>query len=117
MKIVEYFIDIATTKKHNGYFCNVGEALTIVILGSFCGLKNIDQIHQWAVSERVRVFLSRYFGIDHVPSYYWLLCLLKMIDPESFNRCFVNWVQSFLTEGTQGLTLSFDGETIRSTEK
>ena len=67
MKIVEYFIDIETTKEHNGYFCTVGEALTIVILGSFCGLKNINQIHQWAVSERVRVFLSSYFGIDHVP--------------------------------------------------
>ena len=35
IKIREYFTDIETTKEHNGYFCSVGEALTIVILGSF----------------------------------------------------------------------------------
>lgn len=116
-KIAEYFTDVETTKEHNGYFCSVGEALTIVILGSFCGLRNVNQIHQWASSARVSEFLSRNFGIDTIPCYYWLLCLLKMIVPKSLNQCFINWVQSFLPEGTKGLTLSFDGKTIRSTGK
>lgn len=116
-KITEYFTDVETTKAHNGYFCSVGEVLTIVILGSFCGLRNVNQIHQWASSARVSEFLSRNFGIDAIPCYYWLLCLLKMIVPKSLNQCFINWVQSFLPEGTKGLTLSFDGKTIRSTGK
>lgn len=115
--ITEYFADVETAKEHNGYFCSVGEALTIVILGSFCGLRNVSQIHQWASNARVREFLLRSFGIDTIPCYYWLLCLLKMIVPESLNRCFISWVQSFLPEGTAGLTLSFDGKTIRSTGK
>ena len=31
IKITEYFADIETTEEHNGYFCSVGEALTLVI--------------------------------------------------------------------------------------
>ena len=45
-KLVEYFEDVETTGEHSGYFYSVGEALTIVILGSICGLKNVCQIHQ-----------------------------------------------------------------------
>ena len=118
IKITEYFVDVETTEEHNGYFCNVGEALTLVILGSLCGLRNPSQIHQWASNQRVKVFLLEYFNIKNIPCYYWLLCLLKLIVPESFNRCFIRWVQSFLPEDkTENLTLSFDGKTIRSTGK
>jgi len=44
MDIIEIFIEIETTKEHKGYFYNVEETLTIVMLGSLCGLKNISQI-------------------------------------------------------------------------
>ncbi len=69
-RIKEYFAELKTTKEHNGYFCSVMEALTIVILGSICGLRNINQIHQWASSQRVRDFLSEHFDIKKVPCYY-----------------------------------------------
>jgi len=115
--IREYFAEVETTKEHNGYFCSVGEALTIVIMGSFCGLRNVNQIHQWASNERVSEFLMERFGIRRIPCYYWLLCLLKIIKPKSLNQCFMKWTQTFLPEGTKGYTLSFDGKTIRSTGK
>ena len=110
-------MSVETTQEHNGYFCSVLEALSIVIMGSFCGLGNVNQIHQWAGNARVSEFLSEHFGIRKIPCYYWLLCLLKLIEPNSLNRCFTNWVQSFLPDGVKGLTLSFDGKTICSTEK
>ena len=115
--IPEYFAEIETTREHNGYFCSVLEALTIVILGSFCGLRNTNQIHQWAENSRVSAFLEKHFNIADIPCYYWMLCLLKLIDPKSLNRCFTKWVQSFLPNGVKGQTLSFDGKTIRSTGK
>lgn len=65
--ITQYFEDVETTKEYNGYFCSVSEAITIVILGSICGLKNISQIHQWAASDRVKGFLEEKFGIENVP--------------------------------------------------
>ena len=116
-EIKEYFIDVETTEEYKGYFCSVGEALTIVILGTLCGLRNGSQIHQWASNDRIKEFLHKHFGIEKIPCYYWMLCLLKLIDPKSLNKCFMNWVRSLLPDEIKHLTLSFDGKTIRSTGK
>jgi predicted transposase YbfD/YdcC len=116
-KIKEYFKDVEMTEEHNGYWYSVGEALTIVILGSLCGLKNVSQIHQWAINSRVSEFLSEKIGIEKIPCYYWMLCLLKLVKPESLNKCFSHWVESLLPDGVKKLTVSFDGKTVRSTGK
>ncbi len=113
--ITEYFEEIELRKEYDGYFCTVPEAITIAILGSICGLKNVSQIHQWAANDRVSEFLKEEFGINHVPCYYWLLCLLKLIKPESLNRCFANWVYTFMPENAKDMTISLDGKTICST--
>lgn len=115
--ITEYFMDVETTKEYNGYFCSVAEAITIVILGSISGLKNVSQLHQWATDDRVSGFLKEKFRIENVPCYYWLLCLLKLVEPASLNHCFHEWVRSMLPESMEGMTVSLDGKTIRSTEK
>lgn len=117
IRIREYFTDVETTQEHHGYFCTVGEALTIMILGSICGLRNVSQVHQWASHQKMVAFLREHFCIENIPCYYWFLCLLKLIKPESFNRCFIKWAQTFLPDKSNGLTISFDGKTIRSTGK
>jgi predicted transposase YbfD/YdcC len=63
------------------------------------------------------IFLCEHFGITDIPCYYWFLCLLKMVKPASLTECFTRWVQSMVVDGVGGLTLSFDGKTIRSTAK
>jgi hypothetical protein len=63
----------------------------------------------------VSEFLSKHFQIDTIPCYYWLLCLLKLIKPEPLNLRFIHWAQSLRPGGAEGLTISFDGKTIRST--
>lgn len=115
--IAQYFEDVETTKEYDGYFYKVTDAITIILLGSICGLKNISQIHQWASSDRVKGFLKEKFQIEAVPCYHWLLCLMKLVKPESFNRCFTEWVSSMLPENRENLTLSLDGKTICSTGK
>lgn len=115
--ITEYFEEVELTEEYDGYFCSVADVITIAILGSICGLKNVNQIHQWAASDRVSEFLNEKFGINHVPCYYWILCLLDLIKPESLNRCFANWVYSFMPEKSKDMTISLDGKTICSTIK
>ena len=44
--ITEYFEEVDTIEEYNGYFCRIPEVITIVILGSMCGLKNVRQIYQ-----------------------------------------------------------------------
>ncbi len=68
--ITEYFEEVETEEKYNGYFCRIPEMITIVILRSMCGLRNVSQIRQWAASERVSGFLKEKFTIEHVSCYY-----------------------------------------------
>lgn len=116
-KLVEYFEDVETIEEYNGYFCSIPKAISIVVLGSICGLRNTSQIHQWAESDKVAGFLKEKFGIEHIPCYYWLLSLLKLVKPESLNKCLMKWAESMLPENRKGLTISLDGKTIRSTGK
>ena len=116
-RFVEYFEEVEITREYKGYFCSIAEAISIVVLGSLCGLRSVNQIHQWAESEKCSDYLKEKFGITHIPCYYWLLSLLKMVKPESLNKCLVKWAVSFLPEEREGLTIALDGKTIRSTGK
>ncbi len=115
--LVEYFEEVETEREYSGYFCSIAEAISIVVLGSLCGLKSVSQIHQWADSDKVREFLKEKFAIEHVPCYFWLLSLLKLAKPESLNKCLMNWAASVLPKDRSSLTVSLDGKTVRSTAK
>jgi hypothetical protein len=115
--IIEFFSEIETTREYDGYICSVSDAIIIVMLGCICGLRNISQIHQWASNERVEKFLKENFKIKKVPCYYWLLCLIKLVKPESLNKRFVEWINSLLLKKEDALTIAVDGKTIRSTAK
>ena len=60
-ELIEILDDIETTEEYNGYICSVRDAIIIVILGSICGLKNVKQIHQWALNEKISEFLKEKF--------------------------------------------------------
>ncbi len=115
-RMIEYFKELETEEKYEGYYYSVSEAIILVILGSICGLRNVKQIWQWATQDKIKGFLKEKFQINRIPCYYWLLCILKMIKPESMNRCFNAWVMSLLPE-KKAYTVSLDGKTICSTKK
>ena len=114
-QINEFFEEVETEEIHVGYSYSVGDALTIVVAGTFCGLKNTRQIHMWASHKRVKSFLAKQFGIGKIPCYGWLLSLLKLVKPESLGECFGRWARSLLPEQTPGATISVDGKSIAST--
>lgn len=71
--ITEYFEEVEITKEYDGYYYSVyyysvAEAITIVILKSICGLKNVSQIHQWAENDRIQEFLKERFQIERFPA-------------------------------------------------
>ena len=116
-RLVGFMEEVETIQEYNGYFCSIAEAVSIVVLGSLCGLKNVSQIHQWAASENTSRFLKENYGIHHIPCYYWLLSLLKLVKPESLNQCLMKWAEQFLPKERSGMTITLDGKTIRSTSK
>ena len=116
-RISDYFEEVELTEGYEPYFCSVEDAITIVIVGTFCGLRNLKQIHGWANHEKIRVILHERFGVLHIPCYYWLTCLLKILEPKSMSACFTRWVTSLLPSDMAGRTVSFDGKTVCSTSR
>jgi predicted transposase YbfD/YdcC len=116
-KFKEAFSGVKTLREYDGYWCKISDIILIATLGMFCGYKNPLQIHRWAGHERISEFLRRNFGICRVPCYDWFLELLGIIDPKSLNEHFERWVRSMIVESLSGLTVSFDGKTVRSTAK
>lgn len=90
-------------------------SLGIVVLGSLCGFRNVSQIHHWAENARVKEFLKEKLQIEHIPCYFGLLTLLKMVKSDTLNQCMMKWASQFLPENRSGTTISLDGKTIRST--
>jgi predicted transposase YbfD/YdcC len=117
IKIIENFENVKCKQEHNGYKCNVGRTLLIVILGSVCGLRNVSLIHEWATNPTVKAFLWEHFDVYSIPCQSWFRKLLKIVVPESLNECFINWVKTLLPKSMDDLTLSVDGKAIRSTFK
>ena len=113
--LIDFFEEVETTEEYNGYFCSIAEAVGIVVLGSLCGFRNVSQIHHWAENARVKEFLKEKFQIAHIPCYFWLLTLLKMVKPDTLNECMMKWASQFMPENRNGTTISLDGKTIRST--
>ena len=85
--LVDFFEDVETTEKYDGYFCSIAEVIGTVVLGSLCGFKNVSQIHHWAENAHTKEFLKEKFQIEHIPCYYWMLVLLKMIKTDTLNQC------------------------------
>jgi predicted transposase YbfD/YdcC len=110
------FGEVETEAAYNGYFYSVSDAIGIAVLGSFCGLKDMKQIIQWAKDERISTFLSEEFSICKVPCYSWFTQILGNIKPESFTEKFTLWILS-LIGNTAVKTLSLDGKTVKSTGK
>jgi len=115
LQIGEYFAEVELTEDYEPYFCSVEDAITIVIVGSFCGFRNLKQIHEWSSHKKISSILHRKFAVGYIPSYYWLTRLLKILEPASMNECFTRWVASLLPEKKSGYTISFDGKTVCST--
>ena len=113
--LVDFFEDVETTEKYDGYFCSIAEVIGTVVLGSLCGFKNVSQIHHWAENAHTREFLKEKFQIEHIPCYYWMLVLLKMVKTDTLNQCLTRWAAQFLPEDRSSTTVSLDGKTIRST--
>jgi predicted transposase YbfD/YdcC len=113
----EYFDGIETARDYYGYFYNLTETIMITVLGTFCGLKSLKQIQKWAEDERVRVFLEEECAITEIPCYSWFTQILGIIEPQSFNECFIKWSLSLVGGQTKNNTISFDGKTVRSTGK
>jgi predicted transposase YbfD/YdcC len=115
-ELQELLRGVKILRPHEGYFYSMQDALLIALCGSFCGLRDLKRIHQWAESPVSAVFLRDKFNILRIPSYSWLTQIFSLIDPKSLNETFTKWASNSLSD-LSGKTLAVDGKTVRSTGK
>ena len=109
--LVEYFqaLDdprIDRTKRHH-----LLDIVSIAICGTICGADNWVDIELFGncKEEWFRTFLELPNGI---PSHDTFGDVFARLDPEQFQRCFIEWVPA-VAQLTQGEVVAIDGKTVR----
>ena len=112
--------------EHDGYWYKVSHVLTILVMGTLCGIKNASDIHKWAESKPTRQFLQEQFGIDKIMSRAQFYNILAVVKADKFKQCFIRWMKKVLDSvspssesgsAVEGKTVAIDGKTINSTSK
>lgn len=110
-------LEVEKNSKHNGYFYKISHVLMITVLGLCCGLQNIEDIYEWTKVTRVKEFFRKRFGMEKMPSRAHFYNLLSYVNHDVFNVAFAKWIQKIFFGDFKGLTITFDGKSIRSTTK
>jgi predicted transposase YbfD/YdcC len=107
---LRFFLDLKDPRRHNvrHVFTDI---LTIAILAVLCKSDDWTEVVEWAKANLawLRTFLSLPKGL---PSADTFRRLFSRIDPEAFERCFVNWTAA-LAQVCQGRLIAVDGKALR----
>ena len=116
-RLREKMTEVEKECERKGYYFKISDALTIMICGMLCGLKNISDIYERAKSEPARQFLFDEFKIHKLPSRAQFYNLIGYVNPKKFNIIFIEWVEEILKNDNKDRTIAIDGKTICSTNQ
>lgn len=114
MNIIEKIAEYENTVEKRGYYYKVSDMLKILILGLFCSLTTLYDIHVWANSPAAKSMLLEHFGIAKLPCYSHFTNLIALIDHQKLNDIFMDIFGSMVHNLTSK-TIAIDGKTICST--
>lgn len=106
-----YFASLRDKRMERCRKHSLHDILVIAICGFICGVDNwVDmEIFGWEKLEWFRTFLELPNGI---PSHDTFGRVFAMVEPESFARCFTQWVQT-VGDVTEGKVVAIDGKAVR----
>lgn len=112
--LLRFFRSIQDPRAANARHCFC-DVLTISILAVLCGCEGWIAVETWGRGnlEWLQTFLDLPHGI---PSHDTFDRLFAMIDPLSFEECFMKWTAT-LIENCDGLFVAVDGKTLRRSFK
>lgn len=85
--------------------------LVIAIMAIICGAPDWQSVSQWAKAKLK--WLLTFLDLPHgVPSHDTFCRLFAMIDPDAFEKCFLQWTADLMTT-TGGKLIAIDGKTLR----
>jgi predicted transposase YbfD/YdcC len=111
ISIGEHFADIVDPRVNRTKRHLLLDIIVIAICGVICGADGWVAVETFGKAKEawLRTFLELPHGI---PSHDTFGRVFARLDPEAFQRSFINWVQA-LSELTEGQVIAVDGKTLR----
>ncbi len=106
----EHFSDISDPRDNRGKLHDFFDILVIAILSIICGADEFTDMEEFGKSKRP--FLSTFLKLKNgIPSHDTFGRLFALLPPDSFRKCFVNWVNSLCN--LNGDIVNIDGKALR----
>lgn len=109
--VMKHFGDLPDPRVERTKLHSLLDIMTIAILAVLCGAEGWEDMEEFGESKQewLRSFLPLENGIPCADTF---RRVFAAINPESFERCFMNWVRS-LSESLEGKVVAIDGKTLR----
>jgi len=109
--------EVEEASDFKGYWFRISDVLSIIVCGMLCGLENMSEIYDWAMSKPVRAFLAEQISIAEIPCKAQFYNILGRVNAEQFGKSFIKWMQYVFRGGVAGKTVAIDGKTVCLTDK
>lgn len=109
--VLRYFSTMDDPRTNRGRRHDLMDMIVIALCAVICGADGWSQVEQFGQCKLkwFRTFLRLPHGI---PSHDTFGRVFAQLDPEPFEQCFLNWIQS-LADTTQGRLVAIDGKALR----
>lgn len=114
VSILDFFTDLPDPRSHINRKHRLGDLIVISVLAVIAGADGPKAIGIWADAHED--WLRRYLELPHgVPSHDTIGRLLATLEPDAFQRCFANWIESLRAAGgdERSEIVAIDGKALR----
>jgi predicted transposase YbfD/YdcC len=108
--ILRFFADLPDPRAHNVRHRLI-DLLVIALCATLCGAEGWDDFQDFARAKAK--WFARFLDLKHgVPSADTFRRVFSRLDPDAFERCFLNWMQA-VAALSEGKLVAIDGKAIR----
>lgn len=113
--IYKFFEEVPDYRKEDKIYYKLSDMITLTVTGVISGAETWKEIVFFG--EAKLDWLKNYGEFKNgIPPHQTLGRIMGMMDPEAFQSCFIQWMQTF-EAGTNGKVVAMDGKTLRHSYK
>lgn len=93
------------------------DVLFVIISGFMCGYDKLSDIQLWATGKMNIEWFKKYVELlNGIPSLSTMRIVLRMINAEEFENCFISWIKSSINLPPKD-TIAVDGKTMKGSKQ
>lgn len=105
-----HFGDLKDPRDNRGLRHNLHDIIIIALLSIICGADDFTDMEEFGRSKEI--FLSKFLALPNgIPSHDTFGRVFRMLSPDAFRKCFINWVETLCT--LKDDIVNIDGKALR----